>query len=75
MVLIAHRIFAVAISKCLMADSIIFGALGDFDAIREASGLLMGLALHLCRALGANAAELSGHWIGTAKGLGALDDF
>ena len=50
-----------------------FGALGDFDAVREASGLLMGLALHLGRAVGADPADLVGHWIGTAKGLGALE--
>lgn len=49
-----------------------FGELGDFDAVREASGLLMGLALHLGRAVGADPADLVGHWIGTAKGLGAL---
>ncbi|MEO7425211.1 MAG: YkgJ family cysteine cluster protein [Fibrobacteria bacterium] len=50
-----------------------FGELGDFDAVREASGLLMGLALHLGRAVGADPVELVGHWIGTAKGFGALE--
>lgn len=50
-----------------------FGALEDFDAVREASGLLMGLALHLGRGLGADPADLIGHWIGTAKDLGALE--
>jgi hypothetical protein len=50
-----------------------FGALEDFDAVREASGLLMGLALHLGRALGVEPTDLVGHWIGTAKGLGALE--
>jgi hypothetical protein len=50
-----------------------FGALENSHAVREASGLLMGLALHLGRALGADPADLVGHWIGTAKGLGALE--
>jgi Fe-S-cluster containining protein len=50
-----------------------FGALENSHAVREASGLLMGLALHLGRAVGADPAALIGHWIGTAKGLGALE--
>jgi Fe-S-cluster containining protein len=50
-----------------------FGISGDIAALREASGIMMGLALHLSRGLGANPAELSRHWIVTAKGLGARD--
>ena len=50
-----------------------FSNLGDVAALREASGLMMGLALHLGRALGANPSELAGHWIVTAKILGAAE--
>jgi hypothetical protein len=50
-----------------------FGNIGDFAALREASGLMMGLALHLGRGLGANPDELAGHWIETAKKLGARE--
>lgn len=38
-----------------------YGDSGHFDAVREASGLLMGLALHLGRAVGADPADLTGH--------------
>jgi Fe-S-cluster containining protein len=48
-----------------------FSNLGDLAALREASGLMMGLALHLGRGLGANPAVLAEHWITTAKELGA----
>ena len=50
-----------------------FGKLSDVTELSEASGLMMGLALHLGRGLGANPAELSEHWIGTAKKLGAQE--
>ncbi len=50
-----------------------FGKLSDVAALREASGLMMGLALHLGRGLGANPAELAGHWIAAAKKLGARE--
>lgn len=50
-----------------------FGNLGDFDALREASGLMMGLALHLGHGLRANPAELAEHWILAAKELGARE--
>lgn len=50
-----------------------FSNLSDFAAIREASGLMMGLALHLGCGLGANPAELAEHWIVTAKELGARE--
>jgi Fe-S-cluster containining protein len=50
-----------------------FGTLDNVTDFRKASGLLMGLALHLGRGLGANPAELAEHWIKTAKEHGALD--
>jgi hypothetical protein len=50
-----------------------FSNLRDIAALREASGLMMGLALHLGRGLGAHPAELSEHWIVTAKKLGARE--
>jgi Fe-S-cluster containining protein len=50
-----------------------FGTLDNFSAMGEASGLLMGLALQLGRALGAEPAHLAEHWISTAKEHGALD--
>jgi uncharacterized protein len=50
-----------------------FGNLGDADALRAASGVMMGLALHLGRGLGANPADLSKKWIGEARRLGAGD--
>ena len=50
-----------------------FGELDNFTDFRKASGLLMGLALHLGRGLGADPAELAEHWIKTAKEHGALD--
>jgi uncharacterized protein len=48
-----------------------FGNLGDFAALRHASGIMMGLALHLGRGLGIHPAELAQHWILTARKLGA----
>jgi hypothetical protein len=50
-----------------------FGTLDKVTDFCKASGLLMGLALHLGRGLGANPAELAEHWIKTAKEHGALD--
>jgi hypothetical protein len=50
-----------------------FGTLDNVADFRKASELLMGLALHLGRGLGANPAELAKHWIKTAKEHGALD--
>jgi hypothetical protein len=50
-----------------------FGTLDNVTDFCKASGLLMGLALHLGRGLGANPAELAEHWIKTAKEHGALD--
>ena len=50
-----------------------FGNLEHLDAYREASGLMMSLALHLGRGLGANPVTLVEHWISTAKQNGALE--
>jgi hypothetical protein len=50
-----------------------FGTLDNAADFRKASALLMGLALHLGRGLGADPAELAEHWIKTAKEHGALD--
>lgn len=50
-----------------------FGNLGDFAALREASGIMMGLALHLCRGLRVDSSELAEHWIAAAKELGARE--
>jgi len=49
----------------------LFGNLGNAAEVKEASGLMMGLALHLGRGLGANPSDLAEHWIKTAKDLGA----
>lgn len=51
-----------------------FGGLEHFEEAREASVLMIGLALHLSRGLGADPSELSMHWIRSAIGLGALDN-
>ena len=50
-----------------------FGALDTAADLHSASVLMMGLALHLGRGLGAEPAELAEHWIRTAKEHGALD--
>lgn len=50
-----------------------FGTLDNAPALSKASGIMMGLALHLGRGLGADPAELAKHWIKTAKQHGALD--
>jgi len=50
-----------------------FSTIDNLSAYSEASGLMMGLALHLGRSLGANPSELAEHWINTAKKHGALD--
>jgi hypothetical protein len=50
-----------------------FGTLDNVIGFRKASELMMGLALHLGRGLGANPAQLAEHWIKTAKEHGALD--
>lgn len=50
-----------------------FSALDNVTDLCKASELMMGLALHLGRGLGANPAELAKHGIKTAKENGALD--
>ena len=50
-----------------------FGTLDNLTDFSQASTLVMGLALHLGRGLGANPAELAEHWIKTAKEHGARD--
>jgi Fe-S-cluster containining protein len=51
-----------------------FGALQNLADYSKASALMMGLALHLGRGLGANPTSLAEHWILTAKNEhGALD--
>lgn len=48
-----------------------FGGLTTFDELHEASVLMMGLALHLSRALGTDTKTISEHWISIAKQHGA----
>lgn len=50
-----------------------FGALQTNQELHEASVLLMGVALHLARGLGANPINLAEHWIATAKNHGAQE--
>lgn len=48
-----------------------FSTLEDLSDYRDASGLMMSLALHLGRSLGANPVDLADHWIQTARQNGA----
>jgi uncharacterized protein len=50
-----------------------FGKLDSIAALREASGVMMGLALHLGRGLGVNTPDLVKLWITTAKEHGARE--
>lgn len=50
-----------------------FGTLDSVESFRGASALMMALALHLGRGLGANPEELAKQWISVAKEHGALD--
>jgi Fe-S-cluster containining protein len=50
-----------------------FGALLTNQEFHEASVLLMGVALHLARGIGANPEILAEHWITTAKNHGAQE--
>ena len=50
-----------------------FGALQTDQEVRNACVLIMEVALHLARGLGANPAILAEHWIETAKNLGAKE--
>ncbi len=48
-----------------------FGTLQTNQELHEASVLIMGVALHLARGVGANPKILAEHWIDTAKNHGA----
>lgn len=50
-----------------------FGSLQTFQELHEASVLIIGVALHLARGLGADTKEISEHWIETAKNHGAME--
>ncbi len=50
-----------------------FGGLQTHKEIHEASVLIMGVALHLARGLGANPEELAELWVDTAKSNGAQE--
>lgn len=50
-----------------------FEALQTKHQLHEASVLLMGVALHLARGLGANPQIMAEHWIDTAKNHGARE--
>ncbi len=50
-----------------------FGALQTMEEVHEASVLIMGVALHLARSLGAKPEILAEHWIDTAKKHGAKE--
>ena len=50
-----------------------FGALQTNKELHEASVLIMGVALHLARGIGADPQILAEHWIDTAKNHGALE--
>ncbi|MGZ2370286.1 YkgJ family cysteine cluster protein [Ancylomarina sp. YFZ004] len=50
-----------------------FGALQTNQELHEASVLIMGVALHLARGLGANPKDLAELWIDTAKSHGAQE--
>ena len=50
-----------------------FGAVETNKELHEASVLLMGVALHLARALGADPKGLAEHWVDTAKKHGAQE--
>jgi hypothetical protein len=41
--------------------------------VQEVSVLIMGVALHFARSLGANPEILAEHWIDTAKNHGAME--
>ena len=50
-----------------------FGALQTMEEVHKASVLIMGVALHLARSLGAKPEILAEHWIDTAKKHGAKE--
>jgi hypothetical protein len=50
-----------------------FGSVQSNQELHEASALVMGVALHLARGLGANPETLAEHWITIAKNHGAME--
>ena len=50
-----------------------FKALQTNKELRDASVLIMGVALYLARGLGANPKNLAEHWVKTAKKYGAIE--
>ena len=50
-----------------------FGNLQTFQELHDASVLIIGVALHLARGLGAETKEISEHWIEIAKSHGAKE--
>jgi len=50
-----------------------FGVLDTYQEWHEASVLMMGLALHLARGIGADPKALAEHWVDTAKGLQGME--
>ena len=50
-----------------------FGSLQTYQELHEASVLIIGVALHLARGLGADTKGISEHWIETAKSHGAKE--
>jgi hypothetical protein len=50
-----------------------FGATQTLPELHEASVLIMGVALHLSRGLGADTKGISEHWIETAKSHGSKE--
>ena len=48
-----------------------FGTLNTNEELHEASVLIIGVALHLARGIGADQKSIAEHWIQTAKGHGA----
>lgn len=50
-----------------------FGSLQTLQELHEAAVLMIGVALHLAKGLGADAKEISEHWIKIAKNHGAKE--
>jgi hypothetical protein len=50
-----------------------FGSVHTNPELHAASVLIMGVALHLARSIGANPESLAEHWIITAKNHGAIE--
>lgn len=64
-----HRHYEMLISEAEEA----FSAISGLDGFREASVLMMGLALHLGRSLGAGPEDLAEKWIAVARQNGARE--